>query len=229
MTTRCNAGARRLRIFAAAEPSIAGTAAEFYLQGRGIDLRRLGRQPASLRFHPALRNTETGRALPALVAAITGPDGTLQAVHRTWLAQDDAGAWRKAPLAVAKSSLGPVAGGLVRLWRGRSGRPLAGAMADETLLIGEGIETVLSAVIAAPDLRAASAVSLGNLCRIELPAAVRSVIVLGENDGSEAAQRVLRAALQRLAATGRTVRLARPPAGYKDLNDLLRGSCEVAT
>src|ERR1051325_6468554 len=62
-------------IWLGAQASLAGTVAEAYLRSRAISLAELGRQPRSLRFHPALWNEESQRHWPALVAAIAAPDG----------------------------------------------------------------------------------------------------------------------------------------------------------
>jgi putative DNA primase/helicase len=69
-----------------------------------------------------------------MVAAVTRvPDRTPVAIHRTFLARDGSG---KAPVDPQKMMIGPCAGGAVRL------APAAG-----TLMVGEGIETSLSAMV----------------------------------------------------------------------------------
>lgn len=210
------------RLFLAAEPTIAGTPAALYLAARGIDLAELGRQPRSLRFHPALPNRESGRAWPALVAAIVDADGSHAATHRTWLAQGDDGRWTKAPLANAKMALGPLAGGAIRLWRGQSGRQLAQAPVGETVAIAEGIETALSVVVACPHLRVLAAVSLSNMGRISLPPTVETVVLAADNDsGNPVAQRALAQAIRHYQAEGREVRVAIPPTPGTDWNDVL--------
>jgi hypothetical protein len=214
--------AAALRLFLAAQPTLAATPAAAYLAARGIDLAELGRQPRSLRFHPSLWNRESGRAWPALVAAVTNAAGGHVATHRTWLAPDTAGIWRKAPLRNAKMSLGTIAGGCIRLWRGASRKPLAQASAGETVAIAEGIETALSVAVGCPELRVLSAVSLGNMGRIVLPAAVAIVILCADDDGdNDIARRALDRAAQHFLAAGHSVRVARPPVG-KDFNDTLR-------
>ena len=62
---------------------IDGTHAEAYLQARAIGHCRF---PA-LRFHPDLihRADDGIHRLPALVAAVTGDDGAIEGVQRTWL------------------------------------------------------------------------------------------------------------------------------------------------
>lgn len=213
-------GAAR-RVFLSAQPSLIGTPVVAYLAGRGIDLAELGRQPRSLRFHPALSNREAGHPFPAMVAAVTNIAGEMVAVHRTWIQQAD-GRWTKAALRNAKMSLGSLAGGTIRLWRGGSGKPLAQAADGETVVLTEGIEDGLSCAVLCPELRVLSAVSLSNMTRVELPAAVRVVILAADNDGdNQAATTALQRAIDRFLYQGRTVRVARSPEG-KDFNDLLR-------
>lgn len=195
---------------------------EAYLAGRGIDLRELGRKPRALRFHPACWCAEAHRPLPAMLGAITGPTGEHLATHRTYLAQQADGTWRKAPLARAKKVLGAFAGGTIRLWRGASGRPLAEAEPGETVALAEGIETALSVAIAAPELRVLCAVSSGNMPKVALPPAVSTVILCADNDGDNTkTAKALADAVARFAAEGRQVRIARPPEGVKDFNDVL--------
>ena len=215
-------------IFAAAEQRLAGTPAALYLGARGIDLAALGRQPRALRFHPGLWVPEARRNYPAMIAAITADDGQMIGIHRTFVHQNDKGIWTKAPLISPKMSLGRVAGGTIRLWRGASGLPLAAARPGETLLLGEGIETCLSAVLAAPEYRALCAVSLGNMRAIDLPAAISTIVILADNDPRDSpADNALRAAAERFAAQGRTVKIARSPLGQKtDMNDLLQAGAE---
>ena len=63
--------------------AIAGTHAERYLRARGLLQCRF----AALRFHPELRYRDGSsvRRFPALVAAVTGNDGAVLGVQRTWL------------------------------------------------------------------------------------------------------------------------------------------------
>jgi hypothetical protein len=193
-----------------------------YLAGRGIDLAELARQPASLRFHPEVWNRETDRRLPAMLAAVTDDKGEMVAVHRTWLARDHDGRWVKAPLTEPKKSLGRLGGGSIRLWRGASGKRLADAPAGETVAIGEGIETALSVVMACPELRVLSAVSLANMASIVLPPAIATVILLKDEDGDNlATKKGLERAIDHFLRDGRIVKIARPPVG-KDFNDTLQ-------
>ena len=106
-------------------------------------------------------------------------------------------------------TLGPVRGAAVRLHE-----------ATDVLVIGEGIETSLSAakILGRP---AWAAVSAGNMANhLTLPPAIRDVIVAADNDppGLRAANR----AVARWKAEGRTVRLAVPDRAGADFNDVLR-------
>jgi hypothetical protein len=104
--------------------------------------------------------------------------------------------------------LGPCRGGAVRL-----------AMPGDVLMVGEGIETVLSAV-QATGLPGWAALSTSGLSALDLPDLVREVIVLADADdpGEAAAQ----ACAWRWKREGRRVRIARPPRG-NDFNDTLNG------
>lgn len=213
---------RALALFLAAREGIAGTPVALYLAGRGIELAELGRTPRALRWHPEVWCSEAGRPLPAMLAAITDGLGRHVATHRTWIARDADGAWRKAPLREPKKTLAPYAGGFIPLWRGAGGRPLRAVAPGETVAIAEGIETALSVALACPELRVLAAVALANMGRVELPAAVAHVILCADNDADNLkAAALLARAADRFAAEGREVRIARPPVG-KDFNDTLR-------
>ena len=168
--------------------AIDGTHAEAYLRARGLARCRF---PA-LRYHPALlyRNDGGVRRLPALVAAVTGSDEVVCGVLRTWLHPTRPA---KANVSRPRKALGRVHGLAVRF-----GAPGAG-----TLLVGEGIETVLSIVTAIPDTVAAAALSAGSLGAFAPPAGVTRLVIARDNDaeGERAAERLARrCACARLAA-----------------------------
>jgi hypothetical protein len=210
-----------LQLYLEAQASLAGTPAWDYLAHRGIELAGLGQQPRALRFHPMLPHRPSGRAFPALIAAICNADGALIAIHRTWLEQDERAAWIKARVVDSKMSLGNFSSGSIRLWRGTTSKPLRDADPDETVVIGEGIETCLSIALACPELRVLAAVSLGNMGAIALPSQLRSVILAADNDTSAHAQLAFRRVVERHLDAGRDVRIARAAWG-KDFNDTYR-------
>ena len=168
--------------------AIDGTHAEAYLRARDIHRCRF---PA-LRFHPALFHRDGGgvRRLPALVAAVTGADGVLSGIHRTWL---DPRSPAKAAVSRPRKALGRVHGHAVQF------REPAGG----TLMVGEGIETVLSLLTAVPDAIAAAALSAGSLGAFAPPAGVSRLVIARDNDpdGERAAERLaLRCARAGVAA-----------------------------
>jgi Toprim domain len=199
-----------------------------YLTERGIELAELGRAPRALRYHPQLWNEATGRHWPAMVAAITAPNGAMTAVHRTWLEIDPFGV-TKAPITDrhgatggAKRTLGSYVGGCIHLWRGASKKAWRDMPEDETVVIGEGIEDCLSSVMIEPAWRTVCAVALSSMLGLELPRQVKRVQILGQNDQRHSkAAKLLGRVVQRWRDEGRAVRVARPPAFLKDWNDLL--------
>ncbi len=157
---------------------IDGTHAEAYLRARGLARCRF---PA-LRFHPELRYREGSflRCFPALVAAVTGDDGAIHGVQRTWL---DSRLPAKAGVAAPRKALGRIHGRAVRF-----GRP------DTALLVGEGIETVLSILTAVPGVTAAAALSAGSLGAFIPPEELSRLVIARDNDteGERAAERLAR-------------------------------------
>ncbi len=182
--------------------AVDGTHAEAYLRARGLARCRF---PA-LRFHPELRYREGSavRRLPALVAAVTGDDGAVCGVHRTWL---DPRRPAKADVASPRKALGRVYGLAVRF-----ASPADGVA---SLLVGEGIETVLSLVTAVPEITAAAALSAGSLGAFSPPPPCRRVVIARDNDleGERAAERLAR----RCARAGVAATVIVPEGG--DFND----------
>lgn len=115
------------RFFAAGLPA-SGSLVEVYLRSRGITHPA----PPSLRFAPALFHSESGRTLPAMLGGIQDISGHIVGTHRTFLRADGAG---KAEIEPAKKIAGIAWGGAIRF---TSACPL--------MVIGEGIETTLSAL-----------------------------------------------------------------------------------
>ena len=161
--------------------TVAGTHAERYLWARGLSRCRF----EALRFHPELRYRDgsTVRRFPALVAAVTGNDGRVLGVQRTWL---DPRRPAKAGVETPRKALGRIHGLAVRF----------GARADglASLVVGEGIETVLSLVTAVPEIRAAAALSAGSLGAFAPPPGAARLVIARDNDedGALAAERLAR-------------------------------------
>ena len=164
---------------------IDGTHAEAYLHARAITLCRF---PA-LRFHPDLihRGDDGILRLPALVAAVTGDDGAIEGVQRTWL---DPKRPAKANFVRPRKALGRVHGRAVRF---------GGFASGATLLAGEGIETVLSVVTAVPGIHAAAALSAGSLGAFEPPQDLAPLVIARDKnaEGGNAANRLQRRCRER--------------------------------
>ena len=162
--------------------AIGGTHAERYLRARGLLQCRF----AALRFHPELRYREGSsvRRFPALVAAVTGNDGAVLGVQRTWL---DPRSPAKAGIATPRKALGRIFGHAVRF-----GTVPADGLAS--LVVGEGIETMLSLITAVPEIRAAAALSAGSLGAFAPPPGVARIVIARDNDpdGALAAERLAR-------------------------------------
>ena len=128
----------------------------------------------SLRFHPALayRDAAGWRRFPALVAAVSGPDGALEGVQRTWLHPERPA---KAPVAQPRKALGRVHGHAVRF-------AAPAGTSTTTLLVGEGIETVLSLVAAVPALPGAAALSAGSLAAFVPPPGTTRLLIAADRD-----------------------------------------------
>ena len=160
------------RLWAMAKP-LAGTLAEAYLHGRGInDLRGCG----ALRYHqrcwylgdPDDPADLARDAWPALIAAVTAFDGTMTGAHRTWL---DPGSASKAPVSTPRRAMGLLLGNGVRFGR-----------AVDVMIAGEGLETILSLRQVMPSMPAAAALSANHLAALELPAGLRRLYLARDND-----------------------------------------------
>lgn len=156
------------RLIAMSKP-ISGTPVETYFRTRGITaLHGTG----SLRFHPHCyyRPEDHGplETWPAMIAAVTDLNGRITGAHRTWLAPDGTG---KAPVETQRKAMGDLLSHAVRF-----------GIAGEVMAAGEGIESVLSARQAIPDMAMAAALSAGHLAAILFPETLRRLYVVRDND-----------------------------------------------
>jgi len=169
---------------------------------------------SALRFHPKCWHRDEGqtRSLPrpALIAAVTDGAGALQGVHRTWLAPDGQG---KAAVETQRRAMGHLLGNAVKL-----------TPHDDILVVGEGIETMLSLVEAMPDLPVWAALSSSHLGAVLLPEGVQRLYIAIDRDpaGQRAAERLN----ARATEVGIAVRVLEPQLG--DFNDDLRANSKEA-
>ena len=194
------------RLFAASLP-LAGSLAEAYLRTRGITQAV---PSATLRFHPKCWHRDEGQTKPvprpALIAAVTDGAGALQGVHRTWLSPDGQG---KAAVETQRRAMGHLLGNAVRL-----------TPRDDILVVGEGIETMLSLFEAVPGLPVWAALSSGHLGAVQLPDGLQRLYIAIDRDpaGHRAAERLT----ARATEVGIAVRVLEPRLG--DFNDDLRAT-----
>lgn len=197
-----------LRIWEDRQP-FASSPAQAYLRdgrciGEWLDAFDL---EASLGFHPSCP-FEGGRlpCMLALVRSITTDEP--QGVHRTALRLGPQ------PERLGRLSLGIMAGGAVKL----------SADADVTggLLIGEGIETVLSASRHLQFRPGWSVLSRSGIAKFPVLSGIDCVTIAVDNDDSGDGQRSAMELVGRLVAAG-VEAITTPPNRCKDFNDILRG------
>lgn len=245
--------ARAREIWARALPA-EDTPVRDYLARRAIGSYLLPRMPAALRFlpdHPAVkmidRRNEVLHRGPCMIAAVHDARGDLTAVHQTWLdlsqPKGRAVITFRGEAQPSKMVIGSKKGGAIRLF----GHP----QRIDALVMGEGIETTLTALAAGLDPATGlwAAVDLGNMAGRMLrtpgtrhsglpdmddtdafvpPPGVRRLVYIQDGDSDpEATRAKLLAGLRRAMARnpGLTAQLVHPGPG-RDLNDLLR---ETAT
>ena len=128
----------------------------------------------------------------------------MQGVHRTWLAPDGQG---KAAVETQRRAMGHLLGNAVRL-----------TSSDDILVIGEGIETMLSLSEAIPDLPVWAALSSGHLGAVLLPERLKRLYIAIDRD--PAGQRAAEKLSARASEVGVPVRVLEPRLG--DFNDDFR-------
>jgi hypothetical protein len=162
------------RLFAISRPT-EGTLVELYLRRRGIvELHHGG----SLRYQPRCYyhgpdEDSPAEIWPAIIAAVTDLDGTITGVHRTWLDPDGFDPYRlgKAPIDTPRRAMGDLLGNAVRF-----------GVANDVLVAGEGIETMLSVRCMLPTMPMAAALSANHLAALLLPFTVRRLYIACDAD-----------------------------------------------
>ena len=212
--------ASALRLWEEAQP-IAGTLAEHYLaDARRIDIDKLPAESSQvLRFHP-MCVFGPGTRVPCLLALFRD-------------AETDA------PAGIHRIALTPevLAGGKVErrmLGRWPAARAIKLWPAESSLVIGEGIETVLAAASRLQHrgalLRPAWAIgSSQGIARLPLIAGIKQLTILVDNDANGVGPSNAKECAKRWAAAGRAVGLLTPRQSGADFNDLVRGSARHET
>ncbi|HTO65138.1 MAG TPA: toprim domain-containing protein [Bradyrhizobium sp.] len=197
------------RLFAISQP-IRRTVVDIYLGNRGIEAVH---DAGALRFHPRCYYrpddnlpTETW---PAMIAAVTDLEDRLTGAHRTWLDPDgfSEATLGKAPIDTPRRAMGSLLGHAVRF-----------GAADEVLVVGEGIETMLSLRCALPAMPMAAALSANHLAALLLPSTLRRLYIARDADAS--GDMALVALTERAEAAGIEALALSPRMG--DFNEDLR-------
>jgi hypothetical protein len=162
----------------------------------------------SLGFHPSC--PFGGERLPCMVALVRNiQTDEPQGIHRTALKLGPR------PERIDRLSLGPTAGGAIKL-------SLDGDV-THGLLIGEGIETVLSASLRFKFRPVWSVLSRSGIAKFPILAGIECVTIAVDNDDSGDGQRDAAVLVERLIAA-KVEAITVQTNGAKDFNDLLRGS-----
>jgi hypothetical protein len=164
------------RLFAISRP-IEGTLVELYLGGRGIAEVHHG---GSLRHQPRCYyhgpdDEQAPEIWPAMIACVTDLDGTITGVHRTWLDPEGFGPTRlgKAPIDTPRRAMGDLLGNAVRF-----------GVANDVLVAGEGLETMLSLRCVLPTMPMAAALSAGHLAALLLPPTLQRLYIACDEDAA---------------------------------------------
>lgn len=235
-------------LFLSAQP-LPGTPGERYFAQRGADIRRLGRAPGCLRFHPGIKEPETERLYPAVVAKVDGADGNTITVHRIFLDLLEDGTVQKAAGLRKPKKWGSTPwGGLVRLWRGCYTDPKTGEIDEsrpgrrwqdlwerpdwaalETITITEGIENGLALALADPSRRVAAGLSLTFLDKIVLPPGLGELVLFGDDDEDPKTRAQLEHAAEALYRQCKNIRIAQPAPGQGDALEIYARGDGVAS
>lgn len=156
----------RVKLWQAGRPLSQGDPVETYLNSRRLSGLGLG----VLRYVPECWHAESRKKLPAMVAAVQGPDGKVCALHKTYLTLDGQKAAVKPVRKLTEGTL--PAGACVRL------RPHQGDLG-----LGEGIESAMGADRLAK-IPVWASLTADLMRKFEPPADVNSLTVFMDNDAS---------------------------------------------
>ena len=195
------------KLFGEAEPKIDGTLAETYLvEGRKV---RLTPWPEALcKPHPAAPHPKLKRVSGAHCASERERQPSFQF---TYLAPDGRGKAPGLDKEDQRRTFGSNRGGAVFL--------VDHLDPGATLLTGEGAETVVS-VMNATGLPGIAVLGVAGLANVEFSSDVVELVLLGEND--DASHKAIDKVAPSLVEKGLKVRVAYPPAGSSDFNDVIR-------
>ena len=206
---KCNKPSDPLRTWRNAAPWVRGSAADTYLETRGIALS--DDEARSLRFAPSLWHWPTQSRWPAMLARVSLASGAEITTHQTFVRHDGSG---KAPL--GKQSRLFAAGGKTiggGVWFGA-------ADPDREFIVGEGIESTLSAMRIFRVSAGCAALSAFGIRTLVLPPQARRVRISTDHDRLGQGLEAARDASRRWLIEGRAVAASISPTIGEDANDL---------
>lgn len=175
-----------------------------YFAKRGIDVNQV---PAhgGLRFHARCPWRDSTK--PCIIGRFT-----------TALSNEPRGIWRRPVTGEKPMSLGPMASCVIRLWPDE--------MVEQSLVIGEGVETVLGAATCMAHqntmLQPAWAVCVAdNLRNFPILPGIEALTVLVDNDANGVGQEAAAKCAERWRVAGREVTRLTPKALGADFNDVV--------
>jgi phage/plasmid primase-like uncharacterized protein len=181
-----------------------GSDAVAYFAKRGIDINAVP-EHGGLRFHQ--RCWWEGRTAACIIGRFT-----------TAISNEPRGIWRRPISGEKPKSLGPMAGCVLRLWPDE--------VVEQGLVLGEGVETVISAATRITHrgtlLQPAwAACSAGNLENFPVLSGIEALTLLVDNDASGRGQEAAAKCAARWSAAGREVTRLTPKIVGADFNDLV--------
>jgi hypothetical protein len=204
---RCNQLTEATAIWATGGPVEGSVADHYFSHWRKIP----GPYPNTLRY-VSDRMTE---AWLNLVALVQYADGKILGVHLTKLSiygeRKDRVRRRSSPY----RRFGLLDGGGV--W--------FGTPSDGELIVGEGIETTMAAMIVLGSSWGVASLGAKGMTRLVLPDEAQHVHVAGDDDATGDGQRAAEEARARWCAEGRRVRVSTPNTAGADFNDILMARC----
>jgi putative DNA primase/helicase len=197
-----------MRTWRNAGPFVRGSPADVYLKTRGIELTE--DEARSLRFSASLWHWPTQSRWPTMLARVTLASGAELGVHQTFLEPSGS---RKASLEKARlfAAGGKAIGG--RVWFGA-------ADSGREFIVGEGIESTLSALRIFNVRAGCAALSAFGIRALILPAEARRVRIFADHDRLGQGVAAAREAARRWRVEGREVAASIAAAVGMDANDV---------
>jgi len=173
-----------------------------YLDSRGISLHhRLSLK--DLRGHPQMYMVDSKERHRAMLALIRNASGEPVSIHRTYIAIG---------LRKVMPPIETIKGCAIRLGH---------TSPDEPLIVGEGVETVLSGMeeFSGENPSGYACISAGGVESVLIPESICDIIILADRDSSFTGQRSAFILAKKLGAEGRRVRVIMPNIPKSDFND----------